>query len=148
VGNDNSNFSSLNGVLYNKTQTILIQAPPAGISGNFEIPNSVTSIGDRAFAFCSGLTSITIPNSVMSIGEGVFTGCNGLTYITINATTPPYLGSDAFVNTHADLRIIVLAGSTAAYRTALDWDVDGIRNRIHIAGCGQPNAAFNGSCGC
>ena len=39
------------------------------------IPNSVTSIGDYAFAPCSGLTSVTIPNSVTSIGVSAFYGC-------------------------------------------------------------------------
>lgn len=46
------------------------------------IPNSVTSIGSSAFSDCSGLTSITIPNSVMSIGVEAFR-CSGLTSITI-----------------------------------------------------------------
>ena len=51
------------------------------------IPNSVTSIGDRAFSGCNGLTSITIPNSVTSIGNTAFLGTawydnqpNGLVY--------------------------------------------------------------------
>ena len=47
------------------------------------IPNSVTSIGDWAFYGCFGLTSITIPNSVTSIGENAFSGCSGLTSVTI-----------------------------------------------------------------
>ena len=47
------------------------------------IPKSVTSIGMSAFSGCSGLTSITIPNSVTSIGYGAFCGCSGLTSITI-----------------------------------------------------------------
>lgn len=42
------------------------------------IPNSVTSIGDFAFAFCEGVTSITIPNGVTSIGRDVFTNCKNL----------------------------------------------------------------------
>ena len=47
------------------------------------IPNSVTSIGFDAFSYCYGLTSITIPNSVTSIGESAFRDCSGLTSITI-----------------------------------------------------------------
>ena len=47
------------------------------------IPNSVTSIGQSAFYYCSGLTSITIPESVTSIGYHAFYECTGLTSITI-----------------------------------------------------------------
>ncbi len=59
------------------------------------IGNSVTNIGKEAFAYCSGLTCITIPNSVTSIGEWVFYGCSGLTSITIpNSVTS--IGYSAF----------------------------------------------------
>ena len=49
----------------------------------FTIPDSVTSIGDYVFAYCSGLKSVTIPNSVTNIGVGMFRGCRHLTSITI-----------------------------------------------------------------
>lgn len=39
------------------------------------IPSSVTSIGDHAFRYCSGLTSVTIPNSVTLIGDQTFSAC-------------------------------------------------------------------------
>ena len=67
------------------------------ISGckNTIIPNSVTSIGYKAFRDCRGLTSITIPNSVTSIGGSAFYGCSGLTSVTIpNSVTS--IGSSAF----------------------------------------------------
>lgn len=47
------------------------------------IPDSVTSIGERAFYGCSGLTSITIPDSVIYIDSWAFYGCSGLTNVTI-----------------------------------------------------------------
>ena len=50
---------------------------------HFEIPDGVTSIGDRAFSGCSGLTSIHIPDGVTSIGGNAFDGCSGLTSIHI-----------------------------------------------------------------
>ncbi len=44
-----------------------------------EIPNTITSIGEYAFAECDSLTSITIPNSVTSIGKYAFAYCDTLT---------------------------------------------------------------------
>ena len=82
VTNNNTLFSSQNGVLFNKDKTIIIMYP-VGKSGNYEIPDSVTSIGEQAFRACRSLTSITIPDSVTNIGEYAFVDCESLTSITI-----------------------------------------------------------------
>ena len=59
------------------------------------IPNSVTSIGNYAFYYCSGLTSVTFPNSVTSIGNSAFYNCSSLTSVTIpNSVTS--IGDRAF----------------------------------------------------
>ena len=57
------------------------------------IPNSVTSIGSFAFANCSGLTSVTIGNGVTTIGEGAFSSCSGLTSIDIPNSVTTIMGS-------------------------------------------------------
>ena len=55
-----------------------------------EIPNSVTQIGDYAFLSCSGLTSVTIPNSVASLVSSAFSGCTGLTSIIVESGNEKY----------------------------------------------------------
>ena len=83
---ENENGMTLAGYMGNATELII----PDEYKGN-----SVTNIGWCAFAYCSGLTSITIPNSVTSIEIGAFYECSGLTSITIpNSVTS--IGSYAF----------------------------------------------------
>ncbi len=82
VSSGNANYTSVDGVLFNKNNTTLIQYP-CGKQGAYTIPDSVTSIGSSAFLECASLTSITIPDSVTSIGSDAFRGCVSLTSITI-----------------------------------------------------------------
>lgn len=82
VDSSNPSFCSESGVLFNKDKTTLIYWP-RGKTGSYTIPDGVTAIGDYAFYYCSGLTSVTIPSSVTSIGENAFQHCTGLTSITI-----------------------------------------------------------------
>ena len=69
--------NNCNAIIETSTNTLI-----AGCK-NTVIPNSVTSIGERAFEYCKSLTSITIPNSVTSIGYEAFEWCESLTSITI-----------------------------------------------------------------
>ena len=82
---------------------------------DINIPNSVTSIGERAFSGCTSLTDINIPNSVTSIGEQAFYNCDNLKSVYMNASTPPFIGSQAFHNISKDLTIYIPRGSYTAY---------------------------------
>jgi hypothetical protein len=78
VTENNSNYCSIDGVLFNKDKTELICYPVGKTETSYSIPNSVTSIGASAFEDCTGLTSITIPNSVTSISSNAFENCSSL----------------------------------------------------------------------
>lgn len=142
----NPNYSSLNGVLFNKNNTIIV-CYPGGKQGTYIIPSSVTSIGYVTFSYCTGLTSITIPSSVTSFGSRAFKGCTGLTSITIPNTvtsigyevfygcthltsiytesaTPVDLSSSSsvFFNVNkTSCTLYVPAGSLALYQAANQW---------------------------
>jgi hypothetical protein len=75
------------------------------------VPNSVTSIGNSAFANCSGLTSITIPDSVMSINNNAFYRCSGLTSVTIGSGVTS-IGVSAFWECTSLTSIIIPDGVT------------------------------------
>ena len=119
VETNNPNYCSVEGVLFNKDKTRLIQYP-GGKQGAYTIPNSVTSIGDRAFLYCTGLTSVTIPNSVTSIEYLAFSNCNSLTSVTIEAETPPVLSNYVFDNTN-NCPIYVPCNAVNTYKTASVW---------------------------
>jgi uncharacterized repeat protein (TIGR02543 family) len=79
VDSSNPNYTSVSGVLYNKTKTTLMEWPE-GLSGSCTILSSVNQIASYAFWGCSGLTgSLIIPSSVTSIGIATFSGCAGFT---------------------------------------------------------------------
>ncbi len=82
VDTNNRAYSSVAGVLFNKSQTTLIEYP-LGKAGSYTIPNSVTSIERLAFEDCPRLTNVTIPSSVTSIGNAAFDQCSGLTSVTL-----------------------------------------------------------------
>ena len=69
----------------------------------------VTCIGDNAFCYCTGLTSITLPASLTTIGYYAFSGCTGLTSITLpNSITT--IGDWAFARCHSLTSIFLPEG--------------------------------------
>ena len=83
--------SNGNCLIVTKNETLILGCKNSIIPSD----GSVTSISERAFYNCTGLTSITIPDSVTSIGKYAFNGCTGLTSVTIgNSVTS--IGEYAF----------------------------------------------------
>lgn len=88
----------------------------SGLTGII-IPNNVTSIGNYAFQSCSGITSITIGSGVTSIGDQAFYHCIGLKIINTLNPTPPTLGALAFGWNYISI-VYVPARAVTAYKAA------------------------------
>ena len=122
----NSQYSDRDGVVFNRDHTTLIQYPP-GRGESYDIPDSVTSIGDWAFSSSGNLTSITLPDNVTSIGDWAFYMCSGLKGITLpdNVTS---IGQGAF-SSILGLKSITLPNSVTSIR---DHTFDGCSGLTNI----------------
>ena len=83
VDEDNGRFQSIDGNLYSKDGTALIQYAPGKTETAYQIPDGVISLWSNAFAGCASLESIAIPDSVTSIGDSVFEDCTSLKALMI-----------------------------------------------------------------
>jgi hypothetical protein len=89
----NPYYSSLGGVLFDSSQTTLIQCP-AGMTGSYTVPATVTCIGSHAFYYCLSITSVALPQSVTNIQDNGFNDC-GMTNIVLG-TNVVAIGDNAF----------------------------------------------------
>ncbi len=115
VDNDNPSFYSIDGNLYAKDGTLMVYSSekneaafniPSFVTAiadyafdysnltTITIPESVTSIGECAFAHCYKLNSLYIPSSVVSIGEMVFYFCSALSIIEVDEKNPVFCSSN------------------------------------------------------
>ena len=105
------NFIYEDDVLFNKDKSKIISFRNQAVI-SYIIPDSVTSIGDRAFCCCSFLFGIVIPNSVTSIGDRTFCGCSFLSEVDIPDSVTS-IGNGAFYDC-SSLRSVVIPDSVTS----------------------------------
>jgi hypothetical protein len=139
----NHTFSSLDGVLIDKTQGAILIYPP-GKAGGYTVPGTVSQISGNAFYACAGLTSLTVPSSVIEISTAIFdpwpsaqtfAGCTSLTNITVDPANPNYSSVDGVLfNKTQDTLITCPGGKRGAY--LVPNSVTSIE-RVAFTGCAQ-----------
>ncbi len=118
VSEDNTSYSSIDGVLYDKAQTTLIRYPN-GKSGAYNIPDGVTTIGESSFSNCTELTALTLSDSVVQIGDDALNGCTGLTSLSLGAGLS-VIGDWVFSGCDSLTNLTISAENTTYY------DIDGV----------------------
>ncbi len=138
----NKNYTSVNGVLFNKDKTELICYPAGKTDKSYIIPDSVISMGYSAFRSCVNLTRIIIPDSVteIAVGNSAFQNCKNLMSITIPDGAIS-IGSYAFMNCES-LVSITIPGSVSK----IGWDAfNGCTNLTSIAILGSVTEIADGT---
>jgi len=125
VVENNPYYSSVGGVLYNKSKNTLYIYPQGKTITNeyFSIPSSVTTIYRFAFSFCNKLKSVTITESVSSIGERAFSPCLSLAKVEFKKANINIYDVNVF---DGDLysKYINQTGGIGTYNKTYDYNID------------------------
>ncbi|MCL2634085.1 MAG: leucine-rich repeat domain-containing protein [Oscillospiraceae bacterium] len=95
VDKNNEEYSSVDGILFNKEKNTLLAYPSGNRQTSYEIPNDVEFIGYMAFFNCIYLSFVKLPHGLKHIDDRAFKCCLNLTDITIPDTVK-YIGKEAF----------------------------------------------------
>ncbi|MCP4813344.1 MAG: leucine-rich repeat domain-containing protein, partial [Planctomycetaceae bacterium] len=116
------NYTVRDGVLFN-TEMTLLHAYPAGRAGvEYNIPDSVSSIGHWAFAGSTRLTGISIPDSVSTIGNYAFLDCSSLENTTFLGSAPTTVGADPFSGLPANARASITQALASFGEVGATWN--------------------------
>lgn len=107
VAEDNEEYYTEDGVIYDKKADSQLVLFPCGRDGAYSVPDTVKTIGDGAF-YTSRLESLEIPASVETIGSGIVDYCSFLTTITVSEDNAIYSSSDGIVYDKSQTRLVIV----------------------------------------
>ena len=118
----NMNFTSVDGVLFDKAKTTLMQFPAGHKDSIYTIPNGTKKIGGHAFLGAQDLVAVTISADVKEIEEYPFKQVFRLKSLTVKWEKPLSINENAFdLNVPSNVTLTVPKGSKSAYATAPVW---------------------------
>ena len=140
VAAGNANYVAVDGVLFNKAKTTLLQYPAGRADTSYVIPAEVTSIKEQSFDGARRLTSVKFPAGLVSIEDYAFTGCSALNAITIPAAVKT-ITHDAFIHMQS-LTEITVEDTNTAYASVEGVLFDKTKTRLIKYPQGRPAASY------
>ena len=95
VDANNQTFKSVDGVLFNKGGSKLIEYAKDKTQPVYEVPEGVTYVGNYAFYNRPNMTSITFPSTLVRLGNDVVSMCKNLSTLRFNCANAPALDNDS-----------------------------------------------------
>ena len=146
VAKDNPNYTSVEGVLYDKKMTTLMQYPEGKTTLEYTAPKTLQNLGPYAFFNNAKLTTVDLPDGLASIGDFAFGWCQNLSTLTVHVADPasirlgliPFFRGESAV----DCTLRVPVGSKAKYENADLW-MDFAPNIEELTSDGIDNATMN-----
>ena len=157
VAAENTKFTSVDGVLFDSKQTNLV-AYPGAKEGEYDVPETVTTISQYAFCGAQQLTRVRLPKTLKAIPSGAFRNCTSLTFVNVPSTVttvgsfafsectalqamkvgwaekPLSVVADVFRSTFIeDVRLYVPVGSKGLYESANVWK--GFKEMVEYPNC-------------
>ncbi|MCH5237740.1 MAG: leucine-rich repeat domain-containing protein, partial [Muribaculaceae bacterium] len=139
VAAENKNYSSIDGVLYNKNQSQLILCP--GAKENIDIPQSVTTIKGDAFNGCRFMTDLFIPANISLIGKNAFSYNLSLQEINVADDNPVYASFDGILYDKKFRTLIQCPGARQQLDilpTVIDIDYSAFNNCVNLTSVNIP----------
>ena len=148
VAPNNEKYTSVNGILFDKNKKELLSYPAGKGEKNYNIPDSVTSIGDFAFKGCANIESITITDNVTNIGISAFVECLKLSKIDIETYSKNFISVNGVLFNKNQTELICYP----AGKTDISYNIpDGVTNVgtsafnscKNLTGINLPNSVTN-----
>ena len=141
----NSNYKSINGVLFSKDGSTILCCP-AMKSGSYSIPNGVTTINSYAFDNCDLLMSVVVPSSVTTVATSAFYSNDRLMNVYFYGNAPTVVSNsfrwyaDGFAVRYQKGR----TGYTNPWGGATAIPIEGVAYRTHVQDFGWQDYVLNG----
>lgn len=147
VDDNNSEYSDIDGVLFNYEKTELLYYPGGRTQASYTVPDGIINFQYNAFENCENLKSISLPNSLADFDFFAFLDCKNLLNIYVSDSNPGYCDIDGVLFNKGKTQLLFYPrgkeGTYAVPDGVTDIGTSAFRNCIRLTAVELPNSLLN-----